>query len=318
MPALFLVLTCALWGFSFPVIKALQLEQGGRLPEADSVFFSAWIQFARFGMSALLLLPFALRGGWPTRLEWRQGVRLALLGGAGMALQADGLAYTEASTSAFLTQSYCILLPVVACLRLRRPPETRTVIATLMVIVGGALLAGFSPENPRIGRGELLTLVAAVFFTFQILTLENPVYQGNRSTRVTFVMCATIAVIFLPLSAMTAPSPAALLEAGASPSALGMVAILAVLCSLAAYLLMNHWQPRVSAIEAGLIYTSEPVFAAIYALILPVWISRLAGMDYANETLSFKLLVGGGLIAAANILMQIVRPPHPPGIAPVP
>jgi drug/metabolite transporter (DMT)-like permease len=81
---------------------------------------------------------------------------------------------------------------------------------------------------------------------------------------------------------------------------------------------MNHWQPRVSAVEAGMIYTTEPVFTAFYALFLPVWISRIAGMDYANESLTGSLLVGGMLIVAANMLMQLVRPPHKPGIAPMP
>lgn len=50
MPVFFLILACALWGLSFPVIEALQMEQTGRVPGADSVFASTWIQFARFGM----------------------------------------------------------------------------------------------------------------------------------------------------------------------------------------------------------------------------------------------------------------------------
>jgi drug/metabolite transporter (DMT)-like permease len=318
MPVFFLILACALWGLSFPAIKALQMEQVGRVPDAGSIFLSTWIQFARFGMGALLLLPFVLRGGLPTRLEWRQGIRLALWGGIGMVLQADGLAYTDASTSAFLTQGYCIVLPIIACIRLRRAPETKTIVATLMVLTGGAALSGFTLENPRIGRGELQTLAAAVFFAFQILTLENPAYRGNRSGRVTWVMCAAIAVIFLPLAAITAPSPSAILAAGASWSALVLVFILAACCSVGAYLLMNHWQPRVSAVEAGMIYTTEPVFTAFYALFLPLWISRVAGMDYANESLTVSLLVGGALIIAANMLMQLVRPPHKPSIAPMP
>ncbi|MCU0777767.1 MAG: DMT family transporter [Akkermansiaceae bacterium] len=318
MPVFFLILACALWGVSFPLLKALQMEQVGRVPDAGSVFLSAWIQFARFGMGALLLLPFVIRGGPPTRLEWRQGVRLALWGGAGMVLQADGLAYTDASTSAFLTQGYCIVLPIIACIRLRRAPATKTIVATLMVLAGGAVLSGFTLQNPRIGRGELQTLIAAVFFAFQILTLENPTYRGNRSGRVTWVMCATIAVIFLPLAAITAPTPSAILDAGASWSALALVFILAAFCSVGAYLLMNHWQPRVSAVEAGMIYTTEPVFTAFYALFLPLWISRIAGMDYANESLTGQLFIGGALIVAANMLMQLVRPPHKPSIAPMP
>jgi drug/metabolite transporter (DMT)-like permease len=318
MPALFLVLACALWGLSFPVVKALQMEQGGRLPGAGSEFLSAWIQFARFGLGTLLLLPFALRGGPPTRLEWRQGFLIALYGGAGMALQADGLAYTEASTSAFLTQAYCIVLPIIVCLRLRQAPGARTLIATLMVIIGGAVLSGFTPANPRIGRGELQTLIAAVFFAFQILTLENPLYRANRSTRVTLVMCVAITLIFLPIAVVTAPFPAAVIVAGASWSVFALVMILAACCSVAAFLLMNHWQRRVSAVEAGMIYTTEPVFAAVYALFLPLWISRIAGMDYPNESLSLQLLIGGLLILAANILMQLKRPPHRPAMAPAP
>ena len=46
--------------------------------------------------------------------EVRQGFAIAMWGGAGMWLQADALAYTEASTSAFLTQAYCIILPLIA------------------------------------------------------------------------------------------------------------------------------------------------------------------------------------------------------------
>jgi drug/metabolite transporter (DMT)-like permease len=318
MPVFFLILACALWGVSFPLIKALQMEQVLRVPDASSVFLSTWIQVARFGMGALLLLPFVVRGGLPTRLEWRQGIRLALLGGIGMVLQADGLAYTDASSSAFLTQGYCIVLPIIACIRLKRAPETKTIIATLMVIIGGAVLSGFTWENPRIGRGELQTLIAAVFFAFQILTLENPTYRGNRSARVTWVMCAAITVIYLPLVAITAPTPTAVLAAGASWFALVLVFFLAAFCSVGAYLLMNHWQPRVSAVEAGMIYTTEPVFTAFYALFLPLWISRIANTDYANESLTGSLLAGGALIVAANMLMQLVRPPHKPSIAPMP
>lgn len=300
------------------MMKALQMEQLGRVPDAGSVFLSTWIQCARFGMGALLLLPFVLRGGLPTRPEWRQGFHLAVLGGTGMLLQADGLAYTDASTSAFLTQGYTIVLPIIACIRLRRAPESRTIIATLMVLLGGAVLSGFTLTNPRIGRGELQTLIAAVFFAFQILALENPHYQGNRSGRVTWVMCAAIAVIFLPLAAVTAPSPAAILNAGASWFALFFIFILAACCSVGAYLLMNYWQPRVSAVEAGMIYTTEPVFTAFYALFLPAWISVIAGVGYANESLTFQMLTGGVLILAANMLMQLVRPPHRPSIAPAP
>lgn len=243
---------------------------------------------------------------------------LAWWGGLGMVMQADGLAHTEASTSAFLTQAYCVILPLVACYRLRRLPGLRTVIATALVVTGGAILSGIRPGDLRIGRGELETLVAACFFTMQILTLEHPDYRENRGMPVTFLMCMGIAVLMLPVAAVTAPEPVMLLTAGASWASLVLVAVLALFCSVGAYLLMNIWQPRISATEAGLIYTTEPVFTALYVLSLPAWIGALAGIDYPNERLTMAMTVGGGLILAANLLMQLKRPPHRASIAPAP
>jgi drug/metabolite transporter (DMT)-like permease len=318
MPVLFLILACALWGLSFPLVRALHFEQSSRLAGTGSEFLAAWMQMARFGVGALLLLPFALRGVIATRSEIRQGLLLAFWGGAGMALQADGLAHTPASTSAFLTQAYCVILPLIACVRLRRPPEGRTMAATLLVLAGCALLSGLRPGDLRIGRGEAETLLAALLFTIQILTLENPRYRGNRGLNVTFVMCLGIAVIFVPVTLMLAPTPAAVIAAGASWPSFAMILALALFCSVGGYLLMNHWQPRISATEAGLIYTTEPIFTAIYVLFLPGWISCWTGGGYENERFGLITGLGGGLIVAANVILHLKRPPHPPSIAPVP
>lgn len=318
MPAVFLIITCALWGLSFPVLKALMTEQGGRLPEASKAFFAAWIQVARFAFGALLMIPFVARLSRPTALEVRQGLWLALWGGLGMGIQADGLSYTEASTSAFLTQAYCVMLPLWACLKLRQWPTKRIVGATLLVIIGGATLSGFRPGQSGMGRGEIETIVAAFFFALQILTLENPRFETTRGRPVTMIMCLGIAVLYVPIALILAPSPGAMITAGASGPALLLVASLASFCTVGAYLLMNTWQRKVSATEAGLIYTTEPVFAAGYALFLPAVLAGLIGHAYPNEKLTPSLILGGGLILLANIGMQWKRKPHRPGIAPAP
>ena len=317
MPILFLILACALWGLSFPVMKALHLEQAGRMPDVTTAFLSAWLQVARFGLAALMVVPFVVRGGWPTRLELRQGLFIALWGGLGMALQADGLAHTDASISAFLTQAYCIFLPLWACLVQRQAPTLRVILATLLVLAGGALLSGLRLDHFRIGRGEAETLLAAFLFTFQILVLENPKYAPNRALPVTLVMFVGITLLFVPITMMMAKQPADALLAGASWPALGLLLVLASFCSVGAYLLMNFWQPRVTATEAGLVYTTEPVITALYVLFLPGLLGTFIGRTYANETLTPTLLAGGALIVAANVLMQWKRKSHPPAVAPV-
>lgn len=309
VPALMLILACALWGISFPLIKALDGEHGARLPEASGVFLAVWLQMARFGLAALVILPFVIRSRL-TRKELKQGAWLAAWGGLGMALQAWGLGHTEASTSAFLTQAYCVFLPLLACARTRLLPDRKTVVATLLVLAGGAILSGIRPGDLRIGKGEAATLAAAFIFTFQILTLENPKYSGNRGLAVTFTMSAFIALMFLPLSFLLASDPSQVIRAGSSWPSFGIVLALALFCSVGAYGLMNSWQPRVPATEAGLIYTTEPIFTAGFALFLPGVLARLIGGAYANESITVSLLVGGSCIALANVLMQWKRRPH--------
>lgn len=317
MPVFFLIVACALWGLSFPLLKVLNLEQTARMPGVSSLFLASWLQAARFGFGAVMLLPFLLGRMRPLSGEVRQGLIIALWGGTGMWLQADALAYTDASTSAFLTQAYCIILPLWASLRLRRRPAARVIVATLMVLLGGAILSGLRPGHLRLGRGELETLCAALLFSFQILTLENPRYAGNRGLPVSFIMFLGITILFIFITAITAPCLTDCLTAGASVSALVIIAALALFCSVGAYLLMNTWQPRVSATEAGLIYTTEPVFTAMYVLFLPTVLAGFIGGTYPNESLTLPLVIGGALILAANVLMQWKRPPHSPPSGPL-
>jgi len=318
MPVFLLILACILWAVSFPLVKALHLEQTARLPGVSSVFLAAWMQVARFGLAALMLLPFVIGRKRPSRSEVRQGLVLALWGGSGMALQADALAYTDASTSAFLTQAYCIILPLWACLRLKKRPTTRVIISTLMVLTGGGILSGLRPDHFTLGRGELETLGAAFLFTFQILALEDPRYERNRGLSVTFVMFLGIVVLLSPATLLASPTLATCFTAGASPQAFVLIGSLALFSSVGAYLIMNIWQPRVSATEAGLIYTIEPVFTAIFVLFLPALLSDFIGSRYNNEIMSNTLVMGGSMILAANLLMQWKRPPHLPPVGPIP
>jgi drug/metabolite transporter (DMT)-like permease len=68
--------------------------------------------------------------------------------------------------------------------------------------------------------------------------------------------------------------------------------------------MMNQWQKYVTATEAGIIYCLEPVCTALYVLVVPAWLGKFAGVTYENETLTTALLVGGGLVTLANLLLQ--------------
>jgi len=115
-------------------------------------------------------------------------------------------------------------------------------------------------------------------------------------------------LLCLPVAVLTTPQPSDWLRTYSAGPALVCLGILIVFCTFGGYLLMNYWQRHVTATEAGLIYCIEPVFASASALFLPGWFSSLAGINYPDERITSSLLIGGGLITAANVLIQLPLP----------
>jgi drug/metabolite transporter (DMT)-like permease len=118
-----------------------------------------------------------------------------------------------------------------------------------------------------------------------------------------------MALASLPAALISTQRPSDWWNGYASAPALGFVVILITFCTLGAYVLMNRWQRHVGATAAGLIYCGEPVFASAFAWFLPAWFSAWAGVNYANEELTPRLLLGGALILGANVLAQWQQAP---------
>lgn len=301
-----LIVANVFWGLSFPATKALAMTQQTLLPAGSSWFIASLCVVYRFGAAAFILLLLSARTlPGMTRLEIEEGLGLGLFAGAGILLQVDGMAYTSASTSAFLTQCYCVVIPLWVAWRQRRRPAARVFLSCTLVIAGVAVLAGVNWHSLRLGRGELETIAASFVFTGQILWLERPKYIDNNLRHFSLVMFGVMALVCLPVALLTTRQPADWLRAYHSGPALGLLGILIFFCTFGGYLLMNRWQPHLTATQAGLIYCFEPIFASGFALFLPGWISAWASVEYANEKLSGNLLLGGAWITAANVLIQL-------------
>jgi len=307
---LLLLLANLFWGLSFPLIKAMVFAQQQLVPAGDNWFITAMTVAPRFLLATVLLLVFARRQlAHITAAEIRQGLFLGLSAGAGMFLQNDGLQFTSASVSAFLTQFYAIMIPLVIAVRSRRNPPPVVWLCAALVLAGAGVLGRFDVRTMHLGRGELETLASSFFFMWQIFILADRRQAANRALPVTLVMFATEAVLFTALALGTAPRVADVLVPWSSGAWLAFTALLTVFCTIGSFTLMNRWQPVITATEAGLIYCSEPVFASVMALFLPGWFSAWAGFAYANETVTWHLLVGGGLVTVANLLIQLRPPP---------
>jgi drug/metabolite transporter (DMT)-like permease len=302
----YLVLATLCWAVSFPLMKSLLMLQQRLLPHSSTWFLSAVGLTFRFGVAALLLLAWhwrTLRN--VTWLELYQGLGLGFFGGIGLLCQMDGLAYTSASVSAFLTQFYCVVIPVFIAVQLRRWPSVAVAFACAMVLAGVAILSDFDWQAMQLGRGEAETLLGSIIFCGQILWLERPMFARNHMGHASAIMFAMMALVCWPVSLLTQQHPGDWIKAIQAPPVLILLGLLILICTLAGYLLMNYWQPRVTATEAGLIYCAEPVFASIYVLFMPAWFAALTGVPYANEVPSWRLLIGGAMILTANVLIQL-------------
>ncbi len=312
---LWLVAATVLWGLSFPLAKTLTIAQHALLPGADSWFLAAVTLVVRFGLAGAVLALGSLQT-WQTvtRRECTQGLGLGMFASGGLLLQMDGLNYTAASTSSFLTSCYCVIIPVfVACQRRRWPPTVVTGSCAL-VLVGMAILVGVDWRMVHLGRGEWETVLASVFFAAQIFWLERPVFARNRTSHATVIMFGTITAAMLPVLVTRCRSAGELAVAAVgSWPIIGLLLALTLFCTLATFTVMNHWQRFLEATEAGLIYCVEPVSASLCALFLPALLAAWAGVSYANESFTWRLLLGGTLITLANIFIQL----KPKAVTPV-
>ncbi len=299
-----LTLATAAWALSFPAAKAVMMAQGALMPGRAEWFHAALILMNRMLLSTLvmaLLLRGRLRG--LCKKECVQGLQLGLFGGLGMLLQTDAQNYIAASTSAFFTQFTSVFVPIYVAIHGRRFPSWAVVIAAGLVVAGCAVLSGVEVGKIHLGRGEWETIVSAMLFTGQIVTLERPVFRGNDMRRTATVMFGVKGLLLLPL--VVVGGGTATLQAYTSWPVIAITLVLTFICTTYAYSTMVRWQPHVTSTQAGLIYAFEPVFATLWALFLPGWFSVLAGISYANEHLTPQFYLGAVLILGANVVILL-------------
>ncbi len=323
----------ALWGLSFPIMKSLNLQmeryfglENDSVPSTLSVAFSSGMIGLRFLMSLVVLCLFCpnlVRGA--SRSEWRAGFLVGLLFYVGLVLQVMGLATIPASRSGFLTSLTAVFTPVLTAVFFRKSISSNVVLGVVIALLGVSILTGlivfdagrigFAPDAiSKWTIGDSLTTLGAVLFTGQLLLVD---YYGKKlnATAITpgmFLAVALAAMLTFGVlhSAALNSMPAHLAHAWQSwsilflsPLFLGIILFLAVVCSVLAFLGMNTYQPRITAVQASIIYSSEPVFASFWALFLPGLLGTLENrIGYRNEIISAPLILGGVFVLIANIV----------------
>ena len=236
-----LIIVTLIWGVSIAAVKGLL----GYATPLTSVAI-------RFGLAGLVLVP-ALRG--LTRAEFRGGLIIGVVFGIGVAFQNLGLAQTTASRSAYIVALSTLLTPVLSALILGHKPSSRLVVRLLIAMGGVFLLTAPGGSLADLNRGDLLTLVASVFYAGQIVAVGY--FATGASTRrligIQLLMTAGMSLLLSP--ALETPS------FHFTPMAIALVAFLSA-SSLTTFSLQIRAQRVVTSSEAALVYTFEPVVTA--------------------------------------------------------
>ncbi len=274
---LMLISVTLFWGATFPIVK-------DAITEVPVMCF-LWIRFA---IAAFLLALLSGSAGFATldRRGWLAGVILGFLLFLSYLFQTYGLALTSSSNAGFLTGLNVVWVPLLAGPLLKKPAATGSKIGVVLAIIGLFMLTWRSPWefNP----GDLLVLICSIFIALHILGLDV-FTRGYDGRALTCVQIGTMAILACVGSLLFEPVS---WPQTWSLSLMTALTITAVFATAYAFWAMTTFQNRTTPTRAALIYTLEPVFAALFS----IWL--------AGDRLSTLAWFGGALIIAGMIVAE--------------
>ncbi len=253
----------AIWGLTFPVIK-------NAVANVPPFAFLTM----RFFLATIVLLFFVKPKFNGKNIKW--GIIIGFFLFAGMACQTIGLMFTKASRSGFITGFLVFLVPVFDFFIFKKKPSVFAIIGVFFAISGLYLLS--SPEGGGFNIGDLLTLLSAVFFAFQVIFIEHSTTKYHEDTVVFFQIFSTF--VFSGITSFAIEKWNFVVNG----QLVIAIIITGVFATSLALLMQGKFQKETTTVRAGIIYSIEPVFALIFSFLL------------LGEKLPEKGLIGGFLV----------------------
>lgn len=260
-----LLLNTIIWGATFSLIK-------GALDDSSPMIFVA----LRFSLAALLFFPFVYKQLFDVdKKTLIAGSVLGLFFFSGFATQTIGLNYTTATKSGFITGTFVVIIPILQLIIERRKPRWFNLVSIMLVLIGLILLSSkgnhFLDLLKELGTdfnvGDFLTLVCAILFAFQVVYVDIFTKKYGFMPMVFMQLFITgiggifFAFIFSALNIET-------LELSLSSNLIFAVLYTSVFASILATVIQLKYQKVVSPTKAGIIYSFEPLMAALFAYFL--------------------------------------------------
>ena len=269
-----LVVTTMIWGTSFVLLK-----------NTLDVITPLTIMAIRFLGSALLMLIIGFKDLKKLDKDYvKGGIIMGLCVFCGYLLQTFGLEYTTPGKNAFLTATYCVIVPFLAWFIEKKRPDKFNLSAAVICIVGIGLVS--LQDDLTVGIGDMLTAFCGFFFALHMIYTGK--YAENRSPiLLNMIQFAVVGVLALILALIFEEPPAAV-----SFDVVLTMIYLCVMCTAVCYQLQTFGQKYATASSVAVIMPLESVFGTVVSVI------------FYGEHIGFRLFTGFVLIFAAIIISE--------------
>lgn len=278
---LLLVVATIIWGLSFVVMK-----------DAVDVLEPAYLIGFRFlATGVVLALVFWRRMRLAFTKDYlMKGLVLGVLCFLAFWVQTIGLDNTTPGKNAFLTATYCVIVPFAWWVLARKRPSAFNLLAAVMAVAGiGLVSLQGSLAELSMGYGDLMTLVSALLFAVHIVYVSK--FSETNDVLVLTVMqffiggacgiaCGACFETLPPASALT-------------PDFFWNMAYLVIFASCVALVIQNVALAHVPPAQASLFLSLESVFGVMFSVML------------YGEQIGLKLVAGFVLIFGAILVSEL-------------
>lgn len=275
-----LVLTAAIWGFAFVVVK-------DSLDYIGAVYMIA----IRYSIAALVMgLIFIKKWRLLDARYLRHGLLTGIFLFTAYTTQTIGCDYTTAGKNAFLTTVYVILIPLISWALYKKRPGWYVFVAAILSLTGIGLLALGTGDKAGLNLGDGLTLVCGLFYALHIIWTARYNEEGDDPlflTLLQFIVCALLGWIFAPI--YDGAFPAAGLQN--SRVILSML-YLGLFSTMLCFSLQNIGLKYVQSSLASLFLSFESVFGVLFSSL------------FLHEKLTLRMGIGCVLIFIAVVLAE--------------
>ena len=278
---LLLVVATIIWGLSFVVMK-----------DAVDVLEPAYLIGFRFlATGAILAVVFWRRMHLALTKDYLiKGLILGVLCFLAFWVQTVGLDNTTPGKNAFLTATYCVIVPFAWWIIARKRPTVFNLLAAVMAVAGiGLVSLQGSLAELSMGYGDFVTLVSALLFAVHIVYISK--FSKTNDVLVLTVMqffVGGICGVAYGACFETLPPVSAL-----TPAFFWNMAYLVVFASCVALVIQNVALAHVPPSQASLFLSLESVFGVLFSVML------------YGEQIGLKLIVGFALIFGAILVSEL-------------